>query len=298
MRLGTRCAVLNDDNQILLSKRSDFNTWALPGGRLDSGELLPDAAIREVREETGLHVELVRPVGLYYQQGRSRTDVLYEAQPVGGTLLDSTRETSGNRFFDFDNLPENRYGDHYIRDARRPGSHLYTVKNTRWELITMRIQLGWRWLYNWFAGHPEPSYPPFDVHAVGIISNPQNNCILTINGTLPRFYSDGQQALNHLLDSKLNRYTESNLEWRWRGLWQNPSTDTLDFVLTASARPAANTSDNWLPAETIKAGDTHMAHYLTAQQQYPQNYIWLRTPQTDTDTHSITESDFNQRDTD
>ena len=99
LRLGTRVAVINDAGQILLSKRGDFATWALPGGRVDSHELIQDTAVREVREETGLEVEMVRPVGLYYQQGRTRMDILYHAKPIGGELLKASEETLDNRFF-------------------------------------------------------------------------------------------------------------------------------------------------------------------------------------------------------
>jgi hypothetical protein len=133
---------------------------------------------------------------------------------------------------------------------------------------------------------------------VGIVTNPQNNHILAVDGILPRFRSDGQQALNHLLDNKLEQYTKNNPDWRWCGLWQNPAIDTLDFILTASAHPADDTDDNWLPAETIKAGDTRTADYLTAQQNHPENHVWMLTPQTDTVTHPTTESDLIQRDTD
>ncbi|MDQ7036164.1 MAG: NUDIX domain-containing protein [Anaerolineae bacterium] len=99
MRLGTRVAVINEKNEILLSKRGDFGTWALPGGRVDSGELIHESAAREVREETGLEVKIERAVGLYYQQGRSRTNVLYRAKPIGGELLSKTDETLANQYF-------------------------------------------------------------------------------------------------------------------------------------------------------------------------------------------------------
>lgn len=185
MRLGTRCAILDDDEKILLSRRSDFGNWVLPGGRLDSGELLPHCVVREVKEETGLEVELVRPVGMYYQRGRGRMDVLYEARVIGGELREETPETSGNRFFDPDDLPDNRYGDIYIEDAYQPGTHVKTVLNTRWELIIMDMYLVRRWLKNWFAGNPEPPFPRFSVHATALVFDPKEERILTVDGELP-----------------------------------------------------------------------------------------------------------------
>ena len=105
MRLGTRIAVINEKNEILLSKRGDSGVWALPGGRVDSGEILHESAIREVREETGLDVEIERPIGLYFQQGRSRMNILYRAKPIGGELFKATDETLDNRFFSPDKIP-------------------------------------------------------------------------------------------------------------------------------------------------------------------------------------------------
>ena len=68
MPFGTSVAILKD-NRVLLTKREDFEVWCLPGGGVDPGESIPQAAIREAREETGLTVHLTRLVGLY---GRSK----------------------------------------------------------------------------------------------------------------------------------------------------------------------------------------------------------------------------------
>ena len=58
-------AVVVSDGQVLLIKRRDVEVWALPGGAIDSGESTAQAAIREVKEETGIDIDLVRLVGIY-----------------------------------------------------------------------------------------------------------------------------------------------------------------------------------------------------------------------------------------
>lgn len=50
-------AVVDGDDRVLLVKRADSGTWCLPGGAVDVGETPAECAVREAREETGLHVE-------------------------------------------------------------------------------------------------------------------------------------------------------------------------------------------------------------------------------------------------
>src|SRR5450759_3220535 len=69
--IGAIVAVIKD-GQILLTKREDFEVWCLPGGSVEDGEPLATTAVREVFEETGLHVCLDKLVGIYsiVQPGR------------------------------------------------------------------------------------------------------------------------------------------------------------------------------------------------------------------------------------
>lgn len=235
MRLGTRIAVINDNNQILLSKRGDFGTWSLPGGRVDSGELIHESAIREVREETGLEVEIDRPVGLYFQQGRSRMNILYHAKPVGGELFGKTDETLDNRFFAPDNLPENLFGKFYIDHAYTKKTYLYTLETPFWELLKLDMKLRWRWIQNLLAGRPEPKFAQFTVKAVGVIR--QDDSVLVKNGNLPTIVSDGTRAL----DEALNRELKLSANWQWLGLWQDAASNTMEFVLEAQAQVKGDT---------------------------------------------------------
>jgi 8-oxo-dGTP pyrophosphatase MutT (NUDIX family) len=96
--------VVNDAGEILLIRRSDNDNWALPGGAMDLGESLPDAAIRETLEETGIQAEVTGLVGIYTDprhvilytsngEVRQEFSVVFTARPIGGAPTPSTEST-------------------------------------------------------------------------------------------------------------------------------------------------------------------------------------------------------------
>ncbi len=62
-------AVRDDRGRLLLIHKVDNDFWALPGGAVELGESVADAAVREVEEETGVTVELTGLVGIYTDPG-------------------------------------------------------------------------------------------------------------------------------------------------------------------------------------------------------------------------------------
>ena len=57
--------VVNDAGEVLMIRRSDNDNWAVPGGAIDLGESMVEAAVRETREETGIDCEISGLVGIY-----------------------------------------------------------------------------------------------------------------------------------------------------------------------------------------------------------------------------------------
>ncbi|WP_405725666.1 NUDIX domain-containing protein [Streptomyces sp. NBC_01537] len=107
-------AVVTDGNgRILLQRRRDNDLWALPGGGMDLTDSLPGTAVREVKEETGLDVEITGLVGTYtdpkhviaYADGevRRQFNVCFTARIIGGRLAISDESTE-LQFVDQDRL--------------------------------------------------------------------------------------------------------------------------------------------------------------------------------------------------
>jgi 8-oxo-dGTP pyrophosphatase MutT (NUDIX family) len=93
-------AVVTDEaGRIVLQRRVDNELWALPGGGMHVGESIRDTAIREVREETGLHVVVDQVIGVYsdpthvfaYDDGEVRQEfsVCVACRIIGGSLRTS-----------------------------------------------------------------------------------------------------------------------------------------------------------------------------------------------------------------
>lgn len=82
-RITASAAVLNERNELLVIKNA-VRGWELPGGHLESGESLPEAVIREVKEETGIDMEITRFCGISQQVDHGLCCTWWLGKPVGG----------------------------------------------------------------------------------------------------------------------------------------------------------------------------------------------------------------------
>jgi ADP-ribose pyrophosphatase YjhB (NUDIX family) len=81
-------------------RRTDNDKYAIPGGGQDVGETVAQTVVREVEEETGIHVEVTDLVGIYsnpahvmaYDDGEVRQEfsICFRARPVSGELRTSS----------------------------------------------------------------------------------------------------------------------------------------------------------------------------------------------------------------
>lgn len=109
--------VLMDENRkILLQKRTDNNKWSIPGGCVDLGEIIEEAAKREVFEETNLVVEDLQLFNVYsgeeqhhvYPDGNEVyfTNIVYITNKYKGIMKVDGIEGTELKFFSIENLPE------------------------------------------------------------------------------------------------------------------------------------------------------------------------------------------------
>lgn len=111
---GVSTVVFNTDRtQVLLQKREDFRIWGLPGGMIEPGEQPVNAAVREVHEETGYHVEIICQFAVYTRPRISPKAWLPNYSIswgyIGRVISDVVDETDGESvavaWFDMDALP-------------------------------------------------------------------------------------------------------------------------------------------------------------------------------------------------
>ena len=120
---GSSVVIFNEIGEVLLELREDVPVWALPAGRVEPGETYEQAAIREVREETGYEVELERLVGSYWrpQLGERGGDKMrvFAGRVVGGDPSVHDSESLEVRWFPLDALPKPlfRFSREHIEDA-------------------------------------------------------------------------------------------------------------------------------------------------------------------------------------
>ena len=117
MKIGVNVAVFYNE-QVLLTKREDFEVWCLPGGHVDTGESVAQAAIRETAEETGLEVRLNRLVGIYsIPEARAWVNliVLFAGEPTGGASKAQEGEVLKVGYFHLDEIPDRLLWGHRQR---------------------------------------------------------------------------------------------------------------------------------------------------------------------------------------
>src|SRR3989304_404453 len=98
--------VFNDDRrEVLLVKRRDIPVWVLPGGGLEQNETPEEGACREVLEESGYKVSVIRKVAEYLPVNRmTQFSHMFECRIIGGSAKTGS-ESQAVAFFSVQKLP-------------------------------------------------------------------------------------------------------------------------------------------------------------------------------------------------
>ena len=108
-------------DKVLLIKRRTLpfkGYWALPGGRVDPGETVEQTIVREVKEETGLDVAVVRKIGEYHEQGVQDGEeydyypACFLVKKLGGEIKKQESEIEEIKLFSLNKVPESLAFEH------------------------------------------------------------------------------------------------------------------------------------------------------------------------------------------
>ncbi|WP_326826656.1 NUDIX hydrolase [Streptosporangium sp. NBC_01756] len=95
--------IIDDQGRALLTQRRDNGHWEAPGGVLERDEDITVGLLREIHEETGLHVEPVTLTGVYKNMTRSIVALVFRCKVIGGRLTE-TDETRAFRWVTADEV--------------------------------------------------------------------------------------------------------------------------------------------------------------------------------------------------
>jgi ADP-ribose pyrophosphatase YjhB (NUDIX family) len=125
-KVAVGAAVGNDQGEILLVQRADSGVWLYPTGWADVGYSAAEVVVKEVEEETGIEVEVVRLIAVLdgLRVGISQIplySLVFQCRPVGGELKAHPLECADVGWFALDQLP------YPLAGAERWGKHVFAA---------------------------------------------------------------------------------------------------------------------------------------------------------------------------
>lgn len=124
-KVAVGAVVGDDDGRLLLIQRADSGVWLYPTGWADIGYSPSEVAVKEVREETGIRCEIIRPLAIIdgLRAGFSRIplySIVFHCRALGGELAAHPQECLDVGWFGRDELPQplangDQWSDHAFR---------------------------------------------------------------------------------------------------------------------------------------------------------------------------------------
>lgn len=100
--------IKKDGKYLLLQEKQPkaYGLWNFPAGKVDVGESIEQAAIREAKEESGYDVELIKEIDIFQAKSTDAVKHAFEAKIIGGDLNFPEDEILDIRWFSFDEIKE------------------------------------------------------------------------------------------------------------------------------------------------------------------------------------------------
>lgn len=112
--IGVFGVVFDDKQRVLLCHRKDYGLWNLPGGALEKEEAPWEGVKREVKEETGLDVEVSKITGIYFKPKENNLVLVFLCKVKSGEVR-LNDEADAIEYFDLKKLPANIVRKHIER---------------------------------------------------------------------------------------------------------------------------------------------------------------------------------------
>ena len=124
--IGAFAIIFDEQGRVLLCHRTDHDLWNLPGGTVEETESPVVTVKREVKEETGFDVEIVRPVGVYSKNYKNDIVFAFVCKIVSGKTT-ANFEADKIEYFAPSKLPLNTLPHHVerIEDALKNSNEVF-----------------------------------------------------------------------------------------------------------------------------------------------------------------------------
>lgn len=105
-RVVAGCVIKRDDKFLLVQEKKErvYGLWSIPAGKVDEGESIEEAAIRETKEETGFDVRLVHKLGVFHTKAEDPVRHGFMAEIISGELSFKQDELLDAKWFSLDEI--------------------------------------------------------------------------------------------------------------------------------------------------------------------------------------------------
>ncbi len=115
-KVGQYALIKNDEGHVLVLERARSKTWSLPGGRLEKGEALDKALIREIKEETDLDVVKIKPfaTNILTDPYQTKYCVYFETKVMNPSIIKISPEHTQYKWISLEDIPKIKGEDELV----------------------------------------------------------------------------------------------------------------------------------------------------------------------------------------